>query len=78
MKAKRMKKLLMAAGAERNLANKITEACGGQMSHEDMLLTMFLVPQTVKVFRDAVRYGVAVKADFAPLQDGEVFQVQRR
>lgn len=77
MKAKRMKKMLMAAGAERNLANKIAEACHGKMSHDDMFWTLLFIPQSVKVFRDAVRYGVAVKADFADLQDGEVFQVQR-
>ena len=78
MKAKRMKKLLMAAGAERNLTNKIAEACHGKMSHEDMFWSLLFAPKLMEVFRDAVRYGVSVRADFASLQDGEAFQVQRR
>lgn len=78
MKAKRMKKLLMAAGAERNLANKITEACGGQMSHEDMFWNVLIAPGLLHVFEKAVRYGVGVKASFESLQDGEAFRVMQR
>lgn len=78
MKAKRMKKLLMAAGAERNLANKITEACHEKMSHEDMFWTLLFAPKLLEVFRDAVRYGVGVKASFESLQDGEAFLISQR
>ncbi len=77
MKAKKMKKLLMAAGAERNLANKIAGSCGSNMSHEDMFWNVLFNPEIVKVFRAAVRYGAQTKAEYANLPDGEAFRVLR-
>ncbi|MBQ0037474.1 MAG: hypothetical protein KBS74_02255 [Clostridiales bacterium] len=51
MTGKRMRKLLMAAGVQRNVANKISHAGGKNISHEDMLLCVLLVPG----LRDAIK-----------------------
>lgn len=60
MTAKRMRKLLMAAGAPRNVANKAVKACDGRMPHEKLFFAMCFMPGLVKIFEDGVRYGADI------------------
>ena len=67
MTGKRMRKLLMGDRVPRNLANKISHACKGGMSHQSLLLCLLIVPGLMDAFAcDAFacanRMGIQVDA----------------
>ena len=75
MTAKRMRKLLMAAGAPRNVANKAAKACGGGIPHEKLFFAICFMPGLVKIFEDGVRYGADIKASFGDAPEDVGYQL---
>ena len=75
MTAKRMRKLLMAVGAQRNVANKAAKACDGRMPHEKLLFAICFMPGLIKIFEDGVRYGADIKASFGDAPEDVGYQL---
>ena len=75
MTAKRMRKLLMSAGAPRNVANKAAKACDGRMSHAELLFAICFMPGLVKIFEDGVRYGADIEASFGDVPEDVGYQL---
>lgn len=66
MKAKRMRKLLMAAGMQRNAANVAVHACS-EMPHQLLLHSIFSYPQSWVWFLEAVaRNGAQITVECPP------------
>lgn len=77
MTGKRMRKMLMAYGMQRNAANLAVHARSGQMPHETMMYLTVFDPTIRRAFEQAQRYGAEIKATFGDVPEGKVWTLKR-